>query len=82
MADAASVAAEDVQVTRLQRERNDFARPRRDAARRDRDQHAAAAITGDMRLIAEPLVGDDLHLDVAGADRDLAERIGQSVDPR
>src|SRR5258708_6681003 len=81
MANAGPVGPEDMKMTRLQRERNDVARPRRNAARRHRDQHAAATIAGDrqrppktagdMRLTADPLVGTAPSPGTPRPDRDL-----------
>src|SRR5689334_15004820 len=71
MANAGAVGPEDVEVTRLQRERDDVARPRRDPARCHRDQEVAGAFSRDMRLVAEPLIRHDAHADIARSDRNL-----------
>src|SRR5215472_7134365 len=70
MTNAGAVSAENVQVTRLYRKLDDVARPRRDPARCNGDQQLAGTFACDVRLIAEPLIGNDAHADTPRSDRD------------
>ena len=70
MANADPVRAENVQVTRPKRKRDHISRPRRDPVRDDGNQQMTGAFAGNMRLITEPLIGDDAHAHGPLADRD------------
>ena len=61
MANADPFGAEDIQMPRRNRELGHVSRTDRDPAGDDSDQEMTGAFARDMRLIAQPLIGDDAH---------------------